>query len=292
MTRMVFATWGGWGAKADRPRLHAGGMARGVDAVLATRAYPKEITHCTDYARLLPGAVDLWLDSGAFTAWKGGEMFNVKDYVTYIKSILPTLKVFRRVFVISLDKIPGTPGKPVSATEIAAAIDETLNNTQYLLSQGIEVVPIHHQGEPLWVMEQYLKLCEYVGISPANDSPQKTRIAYVRSLIPLFKSEQPIHPAHNFGNTPASQLTQFPMYSADSQTWRMRTMTFGEAFDLQIFGQKNRGRNLITSHRAKQDPITVLLENVTVIKKFESDLQKLWAHRGITWREPKGIDLT
>lgn len=289
MTRLVFATWG---AKATKQTFYTQAAQVPVTSVLATFAYPSEIEGCVNYARQLPGQVDLWLDSGAFTAWKSGAVLDVRQYAHYLQKVLPLLKVFRRVFAMSLDEIPGTFKRSVTAAEVTAAAQRTLENTQYLMKQGLNVVPIHHQGEPLWVMQEYLKLADYVGVSPANDSPFTSRVKYLQSLLPLFKSDQPLHPAHNFGNVSPGQLMAFPCYSADSQTWKMRVMQFGGKFDLQIFGQDARAYEKISSHRAKTNLEAILMENIAICHRYERDLKKLWAHRGVTWREPLGLDLS
>lgn len=294
MTRLVFATWHSGMRAALRSEFYnrVATSRAPVFNVLATRTYAKEVTHCAAYASLLPQQVNLWLDSGAYSVWRSGEVFEVKEYAQYIKALLPSLKVFRKVFVMSLDQIPGVYGQPVSRSAIDAALQISLANVQYLQSQGLAVVPIHHQGEPLWVFEEYLKMADYVGISPANDSPQSERLRYLRSLLPLFKGKKVMPATHNFGNIPPSQLTLFPFFSADSQSWRVKTQSYGQDYELKLCGPGRRKSDVVMSHRAKDDPVAVLAENVQMVQRYERDLQKLWAHRGITWKEPKGLDLT
>lgn len=291
MTRIVFATWGS-GLRDERMKqLYSQAKNVPVTSILVTRANPREIEPCITYGQLIPGLVDFWLDSGAFSAWTKGHVYTAANYLSFVQSLIPRFKCFRRVFVISLDKIPGKYRQPVSRQDIQSASEQTLENTQFLIRSGLNVVPIHHQGEPLWVMKEYLSMCEYVGISPANDAPQPTRIAYVRSLLPLFINNKQIKPAHNFGNVSPSQLKIFPFYSADSQTWKASCMSFGRDFSIEIHKNSTQNRSHIVSTRAKQQPVGMLLENIKACLHFESDLKKLWAYRGISWQEPQGIKL-
>lgn len=293
MTRIVFATFGGGGCSTtkNRDRFFARCRQLKVQSILATRAHPKEIDVCIAYGLSYPKQVDFWLDSGAFTAWTRGCVYKADEYYEFIVNLLPQLKVFKRVFAISLDKIPGRINERVTQDDLKIAIDTTIKNTQWLTAKGLNVVPIHHQGEPLWVMEEYLKMAEYVGISPANDSPQKKRINYIQSLWKLFKSDTSIHPSHNFGNVSAEQLKTFPFYSADSSTFGA-TEKYGRKVDISISGKCDQSTTAVSSYQGRHQAVEVSTANIQKFQKFESDLQKLWKLRGITWREPRGLDLS
>lgn len=292
MTQLIFATWGSGLRVEIRKQLYRRACLFPVVNVLATRAYPREINMCIEYSKLLPKQVNFWLDSGAFSAWTKGHAYQVKEYLEFVQKLIPHLHNFRKVFVISLDKIPGQIGRPVTSQHVKQAVQQTLDNTYFLIKNGLNVVPIHHQGEPHWVMLEYLKLAEYVGISPANDSPQISRKNYISSLYPLFKTNTGlIKPAHNFGNISPSQLKLFPFYSADSQTWKAACMSFGRSFDIKIHKSSSQSHSNLVSARAKVEPVSLLAENIKLCLDFEKDLAQLWAYRKISWIEPKGIDL-
>lgn len=293
MTRIIFAAFGSGKCftKQNRDRFFKLCKDVKVNSILATRANPVEIDICIEYAKQYPNQVDFWLDSGAFTAWQQGREYHVKEYYEFIMRSLPKLTAFRRVFVISLDKIPGTINQTVTQDDIKQAIDTTISNTHWLIEKGLKVVPIHHQGEPDWVMKEYLKLADYVGISPANDSLQKDRIQYVRSLWKLFKNDSNIiHPAHNFGNIAETQLQNFPFYSADSTSWKTSEI-YGNHVEIGIKRGNKKTNKKISSFKGRENPVSIGIENIKKFKVLEEDLKKLWDYRQITWREPQGIKL-
>ncbi len=294
MTRIVFATFGsGKPTNAtNREAFFKRCREMKVNSVLATRAHPAEIIKCIEYGKSYLKEVDFWLDSGAFSAWTKGKVYKVEEYYDFIMGLLPQLKVFRRVFAISLDKIPGRMNEPVTPDHIKKAIDTTIKNTQWLTAKGLNVVPIHHQGEPLWVMEEYLKMAEYVGISPANDSAQEKRLKYVQSLWQLFKnSAGKIKPSHNFGNVAPAQLKSFPFYSADASTWQATTI-FGTELQVRLAGKNSSRKTQLASYRGRNHPTEAAVGNIKKYQTLESDLRKLWKLRGILWENPQGLDLS
>lgn len=293
MTRLIFAAWGGLRMeKSQVKHFYDRAAAVPVASILATRAEPKEIEKCIAYAAKVPKQVDLWLDSGAYSSWTKGVEFTAATYLEWINSFRSQLKAFRRVFVVSLDKIPGRYGVPPTAADYRDAVEITLENTRWLLSQGLQVVPVHHQGEPIELFREYLSLCEYVGISPANDSPQTKRLAYCRSLWQTLKehSSDAVFPTHNFGNIAIEQLKVFPFYSADSTSWKVST-GFGGAAEKALAGKVGSRQSKVISYQAKHSPSAAYFAAVQEQLKLERELQKLWALRGMTFTEPQGIEL-
>jgi hypothetical protein len=245
MTSLVFATWGTHMGMPMYRRFAPRGVEIGARKILAPITKMEEVKKCMYTATLLPGAFDFYLDSGAFEFWGRGEEKTVEQYEREILDLLPSLlPIFRRVFVISLDKIPGNKGEPVTQSQLERATEISIQNARYMFDKGIRVVPVHHQGEPLWVLDEYLRMTDFVGLSPANDQPKPTRLRYMRSCWPSFKARSEngvVQPAHCFGNTSPELLQAFPCYSADSKGWAT-TSDYGETSSIDHAGNFRRDR--------------------------------------------------
>ena len=292
MTKLIFATWGGRVTKSGWADYAKRSHALGVKRLLATVVYQKELEQCAAYASLYPGTVDLWLDSGAFTVWKSGEVKTVFQYEDELRRCLPPLlKVCRQVFIISLDQIPGKAGQVVTQQQVVDASKASLENAEYLSMRGLKVVPVHHQGEPFSVLEDYLKLFNYAGISPANDSPMAARIAYVQNVWGIFKKRYPLdqmYPTHSFGNVAFDLLSRFPFWTADAQTWS-QGVTYGKGIDLSLVGAIRETTSTVNSANCKVNRVGAILHGAKNFLKYQETLAQLWKHRNISWAEPEGM---
>src|SRR5262245_30767441 len=65
-----------------------------------------------------PEPIRLFLDSGAYSAWKKGETIDVRDYIKFVREAEPCLTVYA-----NLDVIPGRPDRvrTTADAEVAAA---------------------------------------------------------------------------------------------------------------------------------------------------------------------------
>lgn len=291
--RLIFAAFTTGLNVKRRERFFRWAGEAGVDAVLVSLAYEQQITHASEFAATCPGQADLWLDSGAFTAWTKGIVIEPDDILRGVEKAVPQLSAFRRVFVISLDRIPGRFGRKPWKHELEAATRDSVANWKYLLGHGLETVPVHHQGEPMSVLDEYLDGAEYVGISPANDRSMTSREAYVvkcwhEVVKPRVGKDKVVPPTHSFGNTAPRIVRSFPFYSADSASWKVGQM-WGRKYEIGPTGQ-NIPMDPVDGRLARQDPVTVLKHAVKQVRHYEAELQGLWRRRGISWREPQGID--
>lgn len=294
MTNLVLATFGTHMGRSQYRRFAPRALDLGVQRVLAPINVDDELKKCIYTARLAPKTIDLWVDSSAFELWGKGLEKSVQDYEREVLTLLPrVLPHFRKVFIISLDKIPGNKGEAVTRSQLEQATEVSLRNARYMLDRGIRVVPVHHQGEPQWVLDEYLGMTDYVGLSPANDQPHATRLAYVQSCWQPFKEKMlrtgVVQPAHSFGNTAPNILQNFPFYSADSQVWAT-TANFGEASSVDVTGVYRRDRyDPRIAKAGREAKVEMLLHNIKEWLEFEQNIKKLWAHRGIQWAEPNGV---
>jgi hypothetical protein len=158
------------------------------------------------------------LDSGAFTAWNQGHPTTLDAllpvYSDFIKKYLDHVE---NIWLINLDKIPGTPGTDPTQVEIAEAIHESDENYRVLVDTfGPRVLPVFHQGESNARLFEVDAMSEYVCISPRNDVGERHRVAWSREVHEVLPAGKM---THGLATTGFLMMTTVPWFSVDSAAW-------------------------------------------------------------------------
>ena len=159
------------------------------------------------------------LDSGAFSAWTRKTPLDIDKYILFIKEHIDIIDT-----AVAIDVIPGEPNKKLTFQDRKDAAKQSWLNYKYMLKKGIpneKLMPVFHQGEdPNWLVKM-MKLCSYIGISPANDKTPEQRKQWMNSVVKplLFPDNVPLRKFHGFGVTTLSLVNEFPWFSVDSATW-------------------------------------------------------------------------
>lgn len=229
--KFIFATWLAersqkvvLDAQGARQRLLSYAIIRQMGKA-SVRAVPPE-----EYFAM-PMTLDLFLDSGAFSAWTKGQAINVEAYAQFV---LDHPGVFQAV--ANLDVIPGAWGLVPSQRDIDRSAAQGWENFFFLSNRlgavGIAPVHIYHQGEDKkWLKKLLDDGGEYIGISPGNDRTTREKILWLDEIMPLLTDAKgfPIRKMHGFGVTALEILHRYPWASADSTSWVM-TSRFGGCF--------------------------------------------------------------
>lgn len=173
-------------------------------------------------------AKSFFLDSGAFTFHRMGTPVDVDEYIDYANSLDE-----HTMAVAQLDTIPGKFGQPKSSKDYEESARKSWDNFLYMyprMKSKDKLVPVFHYGEPFSALKNMLEWRDddgncltYIGISPANDTAQKTKDAYMKEVYDTIKhSSNPNVRTHLFGMTSLQALAKFPYYSADSISHRLR----------------------------------------------------------------------
>lgn len=173
-------------------------------------------------------AKSFFLDSGAFTFHRMGTPVDVDEYIEYANSLDE-----HTMAVAQLDTIPGRFGEPKSAEDYAESARKSWENFLYMypkMKSKEKLVPVFHYGESFDALKRMLEWKDadgnrltYIGISPANDTSQKTKDIYLSQVYEVIKqSSNPNVRTHLFGMTSLQALAKFPYYSADSISHRLR----------------------------------------------------------------------
>jgi len=151
------------------------------------------------------------LDSGAFSAWRLGSSINLDDYMSFIDKNATNIER-----CVALDVIPGKPGRMPTEDEAKQATDQTLKNLDKMLSSGFRPIPVYHQGEPVWVLDEFVKAGHDVIALGATAS--RGRPELVDWLIPIFH-RHPHQRFHGLAMTQRRIIEWLPFDSVDSTTW-------------------------------------------------------------------------
>lgn len=154
-------------------------------------------------------AVDVILDSGAYSAWRLGKPVDIDKYCDYLLANLDWMGHY-----VCLDVI--NPKDPEAAA--AASFDNLL----YMRKRGLKPVPVFHVGEDIsWLFRMLDLGCEYIGLSASSlVSRNQVDEWYGMAWSHLTTTGgRPIVKAHAFGEGRLASQLQFPWYSADSTSW-------------------------------------------------------------------------
>jgi hypothetical protein len=170
----------------------------------------------------LPNKAELWMDSGAFTAWTRKEQINLDEYIQFCLDRIDII-----TYVVNLDVIPGEFGqKNLPPEEIERSAGLGYQNYRYMLSKGIpkdKLIHVFHQGEnPKWLKKMVAEI-PYIGLSPANDRTTQEKMDWLDShmLHVTNKDGYPIVKFHGFAVTSLRLMFRYPWYSVDSTSWQM-----------------------------------------------------------------------
>ena len=159
--------------------------------------------------------VELFLDSGAFSAMTKGVKIDIDKYIEFIKEWQPQgIDVYACLDVI---------GDPIKTQE----------NQIYMESKGLKPLITFHNKEDYKWLEKYVNEYEYIAIggiakTGIKKSQMLNHLDKCWSII-CNKNGIPKCKVHGFGITAIDMLFRYPWYSVDSTSWVL-TGRFGSVF--------------------------------------------------------------
>jgi hypothetical protein len=215
--------------------------------------------------------VDIFLDSGAFSAHTKGKKISHKDYMEYV--VESGLNHYASLDIIGNAK-------------------ESKMNILTELENGLNPIPCFHYNEPFEYLEWYCQNFKLLGIGGiAQLKTQRGKLkGFINQCFSVIKKYLPIK-IHGYGIS--SNLHQiFPFFSADSTGWlsatRHRTVanfSKGKIYYTESVRKKgasiNDG-NILTTDLTDE---RLLTRSCEAYKQFENYITELWAKRGVNWDE-------
>jgi hypothetical protein len=146
--------------------------------------------------------IDLFLDSGAFSAFTQNVEIDIQEYIKFIKEHEDCISVYANLDVIG-------------------SAEGTWENQMIMEKAGLKPLPVYHFKEPVkWLLRYLDKGYDYIAlgglVKAGNILPflDETFTNYLcgSSGIPKIK-------VHGFGLTSLKLMLRYPWYSVDSTSW-------------------------------------------------------------------------
>lgn len=144
---------------------------------------------------LVPTEVDLFGDSGAFSAYTTGATIDIDAYAAWLHKWKHLMHAY-----VTLDAIGDNP--------------TTHRNQRALESMGLAPLPVFHGAEPWEALESYCEEYPYValgGMVGRNSMPWIVKAFQIGAKYGTV--------FHGFGQTKRPILRALPWYSVDSSSW-------------------------------------------------------------------------
>ncbi len=218
------------------------------DKILASFHYLsdlKRVSKAINTLEKLQGT-ELFLDSGAFSAYTQGSVINLQEYIDFVK-----MEEEQFTIVANLDSI----GDP----------KQTWKNQKEMEKQGIDALPCFHVGEDIKWLRKYIKKYDYIALGGMVPYAKKSRVL-TEWLDTVFKDHicgddlMPRVKVHGFGLTNRRLMMRYPWYSVDSSSWVNKSRG-GEIF----VPKKNKAGEFDFT----QTPLVVRISLVPVSREFE-----------------------
>lgn len=148
--------------------------------------------------------VDLFLDSGAFSALTQGITIDIQEYIEFIKKNEKVITHYSNLDVI---------GDAVG----------TWKNQKIMEEAGLMPIPVFHYGEDEKWLRKYLEggydYLSLGGMVPISTTALTTWLDRLFLNNLTDKNGMPIIKVHGFGLTSFSLMFRYPWYSIDSTSW-------------------------------------------------------------------------
>jgi hypothetical protein len=171
----------------------------------------------TDLCTSMEDPFELMYDSGAFTAWSKGKEVVLDDLIRVYDEMMGLYSHrAANVWLISLDKIPGSPGRTAGPAEIEDCCRISDENYSILEKRyGQRVLPVFHQNESTARLHEVAAMAPYICVSPRNDLHETARVRWSAEV----HAQIPGKDTHGLAATGYTMMTTIPWGSVDSASW-------------------------------------------------------------------------
>ena len=210
---------------------------------------------------------DLFLDSGAFSAFTKGENINIDEYINFIKKNEKVITTYAGLDVIGDSKA-------------------TRKNVEYMESKGLRPLPTFHHGSDYEELERMVKKYDYIALGGLV--PISMNIPVMKKhLDKCFRIIGKEVKVHGFGVNGYWAWLRYPFYSVDATSWLMggmyrRVIFFDPASHKLVQSTKTKNNDhtlFMKAHTADYKELDI--HNAQEYMKAAHFATRLWASRGI-----------
>jgi len=157
--------------------------------------------------------INIFLDSGAFSAWSRKKEINIEEYIEFIKKNKSSLFCYANLDVIR------NPEK-------------SYENQKYMEKKGLNPIPVFHTHEDYkWLKRYLLEGYEYIALGGLAGGRNSVTflIKHLDTCFNIINNINPTTKIHGFGIMNFLLLKRYPWYSVDSTTYRIEA-SYGVVF--------------------------------------------------------------
>lgn len=156
---------------------------------------------------------NIFLDSGAYSAFTKKVTIDIQEYISFIKKYEKHLTVY-------------------SVLDVVGDASGTWKNQMIMEKAGLDPLPCFHYGENTKYLKKYIDNYEYIslgGMVPISGAELLPWLDDIFSKYICNEKGIPKVKVHGFGMTTVNLMLRYPWYSVDSTSWLM-TGRFGGVF--------------------------------------------------------------
>ena len=148
--------------------------------------------------------VELFLDSGAYSAFTQNVKIDIQDYIQFIKDNQSSIDLYANLDVIG-------------------DAEKTWHNHQIMTRAGLNPMPVFHYGEDdSWLKRYLAKGCNYIALGGLVGGSSDGLTLWLDRLFSTLLCDEKGFPKikiHGFGLTSLKMMLRYPWYSVDSTSW-------------------------------------------------------------------------
>lgn len=155
--------------------------------------------------------VNLFLDSGAYSAFSQGTKIDLDEYIEFIKKFEHAIDQYSNLDVI-----------PVGDITKAEAAQKTLENQRKMEAAGLTPIPVFHYREPVKYLEHYVQNYDYISLGGMVPVSNRDLVPWLNKLWQDHLTDDDMMPrvkVHGFGMTSLDLMLRYPWFSVDSTSW-------------------------------------------------------------------------
>lgn len=210
---------------------------------------------------------NVFLDSGAFSAWKQDFRIDIDRYIDYVRRVQHAVVVYASLDVIQ---------EP----------EESMKNWEYMRQQGLDPMPVFHANESFDFLKEYVEQVGYIALGGVAGLPwaKKKIYKYFDTCFGIIGDKIKVH---GFGVCNLDYLIKYPFYSADGTSW-LAPAIWGKdnSYDF-IRGKKGKRPKLLYSQWLKKESSRSdrMRYGYQSMAKMIAFVTETWTKRGITWND-------
>lgn len=182
---------------ACNPRQYKCARNKATNNVLLSYHYWNSVNYVRDLHNISDQADNIFIDSGAFSAFNSGYRIDIDNYIGFIKRV---------------------KAQNYAALDVIGNAELTLRNTMYMKERGLDPIPTFHTtSEEKWLVN--LLESDFTYIALGGMVGYKNIEKWLDKVWPIILKYRPNMKVHGFGLTDVSIVKKYPWHSVDSTSW-------------------------------------------------------------------------